>query len=137
MLTFVYCCIGEDELADVIEEVISIKSSYYALGRALRLRISDLNSVREAHSSDNEQALTEVLLLWLCQKYNTAKFGSPTWRMLVEAVDKESGGNDHELAKKIASSHPHETSASSGLSESSVEILDIMQTACPCVYVSM
>lgn len=85
-----------------------INSMYYQLGRCLRLRVDDLKAIREAYPSgcDNESALTDVLLLWLCQKYNVERFGPPTWKMLVEAVDKNTGGNNHDLAMEIASNHP-------------------------------
>ena len=85
-----------------------MKLSYYSLGRSLRLQSADLKAIREAYPSefDAEQALEDMLLLWLHQKYNVERFGPPTWRMLVEAVDKKSGGNNHDLAKEIASNHP-------------------------------
>ena len=111
---------GEDDLADIIEEIVSIKSVYFSLGRSLRLRPDDLRAVSEACGSTGtgtgagkesdhnytERALNDVVLLWLRQKYNVERFGPPTWRMLAEAVDKHAGGNDHELAKKIALNHP-------------------------------
>ena len=98
---------GEDDLADIMEEIVSIKSVYFSLGRSLRLRAEDLKAICEAYpsESDAERALNDVLLLWLQQKYNVQRFGPPTWRMLVEAVDKHAGGNDHNLAKKIALNH--------------------------------
>ena len=34
------------------------------------------------------------------------RFGEPTWRRLVEAVEDEVGGNNHSLAQKIARQHP-------------------------------
>ena len=103
-----YKFVDEDDLTYVIEEVISIQSLYYSVGRSLGLRISDLKSIRDGYPSpsDSGQALEDVLLLWLDQKYNVERFGPPTWRMLVEAVDKKTGGNNHELAKEIASRHP-------------------------------
>lgn len=87
---------------------MSIKLVYYSLGRSLRLQLSDLKAIREACTNefDTEQALEDVLLLWLQQKYDVGRFGQPTWKMLVEAVDKKSGGNNHDLAKQIASNHP-------------------------------
>jgi hypothetical protein len=106
---------GEDDLADIIEEIISIRSVYFSLGRSLRLRPDNLRAISESCSStgacdesdaDTERALNDVILLWLRQRYNVERFGPPTWRMLVEAVDKHTGGNDHELAKKIALNHP-------------------------------
>ena len=98
----------DGNLCDVMEEVISIQSKFYDLGRSLRLKIRDLKGVRDAYpnESDSGRALEDVLLLWLDQKYDAEKYGRPTWRMLVTAVDKETGGNNHELAKKIADQHP-------------------------------
>ena len=101
-------CVGEDDLIDVLEAVVPIQSAYFALGRSLRLRPADLRSIQEKYpsESDAEQALSDTLELWLQQKYNVARFGGPTWRMLVEAVDRRTGGNNHDLAKEIASDHP-------------------------------
>ena len=95
-------------LCDVMEEVISIKSKFYDLGRSLRLDTCDLKAICDEHPNESDlgRALQDVLLLWLDQKYDAKKHGRPTWRMLVTAVDKETGGNNHELAKKIADQHP-------------------------------
>ena len=92
----------------MIEEVLSIQSLFYQLGRCLKLKSVDLDPIRDNRRSDSdtEQAFQSVLLLWFNKKYNVERFGPPTWRMLVKAVDMESGGNDHELAKRIASRHP-------------------------------
>ena len=94
-------------MVDVLEAVLPIKSLFFALGQSLRLRTADLKSVVEAYPSESDarQALSDTLELWLKQQYNVERFGLPTWRMLVEAVDREGGGNNHELAKKIASNH--------------------------------
>ena len=91
-----------------MEEVLSIKAVYFPLGECLRLSSRDLKAIREAYPDQSmaDQALKDVLLLWLNQKYKVERFGLPTWRMLVEAVDKKTGGNNHELAKEIASNHP-------------------------------
>ena len=99
---------GEDDLADIMDEVLTIKSMYFALGRSLRLKNDDLEAICEKYPSEStaERALDKVLLLWLKKQYNVERFGPPTWRMLVEAVNKKGGGNNHELAKQIASNHP-------------------------------
>ena len=91
-----------------MEEVLSIKAVYFPLGECLRLSSRDLKAIHEAYPDESMvgQALKDILLLWLNQNYKVEKFGPPTWRMLVEAVDKKTGGNNHELAKKIASNHP-------------------------------
>ena len=100
--------LDKDDLVDVKEEVLSIQSLYYRLGQALRLDNADLRRICDAYpsESDAERALEDVLLLWLNQKYSTDRFGLPTWRKLVEAVDRKGGGNNHQLAKEIASKHP-------------------------------
>ena len=95
-------------MIDVLEAVLPLKSVYMALGRSLRLKTADLKLIQEAYpnESDTEQALNDTLELWLQQKYNVKRFGPPTWRMLVEAVNREAGGNNPELAKKIALKYP-------------------------------
>ena len=100
--------LGKGDRSAVMEGVISIKWKYFALGRSLGLETHDLQAIRDAYpnESDSERALEDVLLLWLDQKYDAAKYGHPSWRMLVTAVVKETGGDDHELAKKIADQHP-------------------------------
>ena len=91
-----------------MEEIESVKSLYFQLGRSLRLNNDDLQKICEAYrrDSDADRALNDVLLLWLRQNYNIGKFGPPTWRLLAEAVNKKTGGNNHDLAKHIASNHP-------------------------------
>ena len=100
-------------MVDILEALLPIKSVYLALGRCLRLKAADLKSIQAANpsESDSEQALTDTLELWLQQKYNVEKFGRPTWRILVEAVDRKVGGNNPELAKSIAAEHPSGTYA--------------------------
>lgn len=85
---------------------MSLHAQCFSLGRALRLKADDLDTIRRDSSHDANQALNDILLLWLRQKYNVQRFGLPTWRMLVEAVDSPAGGNNHALAKKIASKYP-------------------------------
>ena len=69
------------------------------------MKITDLRKIRDEHPSDSD-GLEDVLLLWLKQKYDEKKHGPPTWRMLVEAVNSKSGGDNQELAKQIALNHP-------------------------------
>ena len=102
--------IDEDDLSDVMEEVLPIRSLYYDLGRSLKLRVTDLDTIQKKYPSqsdaDCKKALQDVLLLWLNKNYKVERFGEPSWRMLVKAVNMESGGNNTELAKKIATNHP-------------------------------
>jgi hypothetical protein len=96
--------IDEDDLSIIIKEIQPIESRYYNLGRSLNLKIADLRKVRDENLSETD-ALEDVLLLWLNKKYDEKKYGPPTWRMLVEAVNKRTGGDNHELAKQIALNH--------------------------------
>ena len=75
---------GEDDLADIMDEVLTIKSIYFALGQSLRLKNANLQAIHTKYpsESDSELALHDVLLLWLEQQYNVERFGPPTWRML-------------------------------------------------------
>lgn len=97
--------IGEDDLRDIMSEIITVKARFLAIGRALGLPIGELDSIRSS-SQDHELQLNDVLCVWLCQKYNVERFGTPTWRRLVEVVDDPAGANDHRLAKTIALHHP-------------------------------
>lgn len=89
-----------------MDQVISVKARYYQLGIALKLRLSDLRAIQSAHERRADQALSEVVILWLQQQYKVEKFGPPTWQQLVKAVDSEAGGDNHALAKKIALKYP-------------------------------
>ena len=100
----------EDDLTDIMEEVLDVKSVWFEFGCSLRLRSDDLEDICKKYPNESDRdvkrALNNVLRLWLKKKYNVEKFGPPTWRMLVEAVNKKSGGNNYELAKQISLNHP-------------------------------
>ena len=100
-------------MRDVISEIITVKARSLAIGRALGLPMGELNSIRSS-SQDHELQLNDVLCVWLCQRYNVERFGTPTWRKLVEAIDDPAGANDHRLAKIIAQHHPVATGKYNG-----------------------
>ena len=60
-------------MADVMDEVLTIKSMYFDLGRDLRLKNANLQAIRTKYpsESDSKLALNDVLLLWLEQQYST------------------------------------------------------------------
>ena len=96
---------AEDDLRDVNRAVVSVKARYYNLGIGLGLPPRELDKIHKGFPHDVDQAFTEVLLVWL-RHHNVEGYGPPTWRRLVEAVDSPAGGNNHELAKNVASQHP-------------------------------
>ena len=100
----IYLFVGEDNFNYVYQKVTNISSHYYEFGIALGLPPAELDNIKE--ESKSPRALSGVLQAWLKQNYNTEIHGPPTWRKLVEAVDHPAGGNNHALAKTIASEHP-------------------------------
>ena len=98
--------IAEDDFRDVNREVISLKAHYYNFGVELGLPAQELDAIRTAFNQNIDQAFTEVLLVWLRHRYKVERYGPPTWRRLVEAVDSPAGGNKHALAKAIALKYP-------------------------------
>ena len=113
--------IAEGDFREVYCELVSIKARYYQLGIVLGLPPGELEAIRKTQSQDMEVALIQVLLLWLRQRYNTEKYGHPTWQRLREAVDSPAGGENPALAEEIAkkdltSSMSHHSNLSSSLS---------------------
>ena len=85
--------------------MVSITAEYYKFGLGLYLKPGELQAIRKSCGQDVDQAFTDVLLAWLRQRYNVTRFGPPTWRMLVRAVDSPAGGNNPALALTIADNH--------------------------------
>ena len=96
---------AEDDFHEIYKEVVSIIAEYYKLGIGLCLKPGELQAIRKSCGQDIDQAFTDVLLAWLRQRYDVAKYGPPTWRMLVKAVDSPAGGNNHALALTISHNH--------------------------------
>ena len=90
----------------MLQEVVSIQAKYFQFGVLLGVPSQELEAIRTKYNHDIFQAFYEVLLVWLRHTYNVEKYGLPTWQKLVEAVDSPAGGNNHALAKNIASHHP-------------------------------
>ena len=102
----IYSFADEDNFRDVFREVVNLQANYYQFGIELGLPPRELEAIRTAFYQNISQAFTEVLLVWLKHRYNVEKHGPPTWQRLVEAVDSPAGGNNHAVAKTIASRHP-------------------------------
>ena len=85
--------------------MVSITAEYYKFGLGLCLKPGELQAIRKSCGQDVDQAFTDVLLAWLRQRYDVAKYGPPTWRMLVRAVDSPVGGNNPALALTIGGNH--------------------------------
>ena len=96
---------GVDDLVDVVDAVNDLASKWRSLGLALRLKAAELDTISSKNHTDPTECLTDMLLAWLQQRYDTKKFGSPSWRMLCQAIFKSPGGNNPALARSIAEHH--------------------------------
>ena len=103
MIYFLSLLSDEDDFRDICRELVSIKAKYYELGVELGLPPGELDAIRKDHAVD--QAFNEVILRWLRQQYNIARFGRPTWKRLVEAVESPIGGSNPSLAVVMATRH--------------------------------
>ena len=102
MYIFLSIYIAEDDFHTVYSELKTVKANYYQLGIGLGLPPGELQAIRKG-IQDIELAFSDVLLAWLRQHYNVDRFGVPTWRNLVEAVDSQT---NPALAAAIAARHP-------------------------------
>ena len=108
VLNFVRTCkfrhstyLDESDFQEVRKEVSKLTANWQALGSALGLSRSATREIDLANRGDPSRCLDGVIEKWLNQDYNYEKFGLPTWKKLVAAVESNSGGKDPALAKKI------------------------------------
>ena len=94
--------VGENDLAVVKKEVLPVTARYYNLGLELDIPPFELEKLQSLRM---EEAFSKTLLKWLRGCSTKSPTTAPSWRSLVKAVDSPSGGNNHALAKKIASQH--------------------------------
>ena len=83
-------------------ELVEVAHKWKRIGLALRLSPNLLDKIHYKNYVDVENYLRDVLTEWLRKAYSTARFGDPSWKMLVEAVAHPAGGSDRALAGRIA-----------------------------------
>ena len=98
--------LGEDDAFEIKSEICGLAARFYQFGGALGLRASELDKIHENFHRDADRAIGRVIDTWLAQRYTVERFGRPSWRALVKAVDSPAGGNNYLLAKKITTDHP-------------------------------
>ena len=81
------------------------KAKYNQIAIYFGLAPDTVEAIRDNYPRDNAGALKEVIVVWVRQEHNVAKFGYPCWRKVVEAAI---GAENRLQAKKIAKSHPGE-----------------------------
>ena len=92
--------IVEDDWNIVIRECSSLSAKWQQLGGYLGLRIGLIDSIKGNYPGDNSACWSEALKHWIRQNYNTAKFGLPSWRALLEAIARENRLLFNNLAAK-------------------------------------
>ena len=90
----------------MVKELSPVESRLYDIGLGLRLDMEYLDDIEDKYGQNPRRAIQKVVDAWLKQKYDVSTFGLPTWQMLVKVIDNPTGGNDHQLAEKIALDHP-------------------------------
>ena len=95
--------IGVQDIFDVLEQMVSVAASWYAIGIGLRLDPGILDQFTGKVPRD---CMIEVLTNWLKKNYNVDQFGEPTWRTVVKVVASPAAGNNFDLASSIAGKHP-------------------------------
>ena len=98
--------IGEGDTHDVMQAIMDLSAKFRAFGRALGLRPTTLDMFHNNHPHDSGAALGQVIDAWLAQQYDTERFGKPSWRNLVSAVESPAGGHNPVLALQIIENHP-------------------------------
>ena len=96
---------GLEDKQAVREELVTLAAKYESVGITLGLSSSELEVIGHDCVHDAKRALGRVIQTWLEQSYNVDRFDLPSWRSLVKVVDSHTGGDNHALAKKIASKH--------------------------------
>ena len=89
----------------MIGYIKDLKANYYTVGTSLKLKLNTVEGIKK-EKLDQAEALLRIINEWLSKNYNWKKFGKPTWKALVEAVASPMGGNNTDLALKIARDHP-------------------------------
>ena len=107
---FVSVSAGSVDLYDVLEYLENKQGKCYDIGSALRLDEGRLVKIQSECPGDTTKALRTIITDWLKKNYDTKRQGDPTWKALVKAVKSPFGGDDKELAEKIAKDHPAQPS---------------------------
>ena len=96
--------IGEDDWNIVMRECSDLAAKWQQLGGYLGLRIGLIDSIKGNYPNDNSACWSEALKHWIQQNYNIARFGSPSWRTLLEAIARENRLLFNILAEKYQAS---------------------------------
>ena len=101
---------GEDSLADLHSEFISISHKWDCFGTQLGLTQGTTEAITCGCLGDPSRCLRKVFDEWLKKNYDTGRRGRPSWRRACEAAANPAGGGNKDLATTVAAQHPQVTS---------------------------
>ena len=106
ILYFCYCLLlnfvsDEDDWNDVAMACGSLAVKWRQLCTSLGLSFKTISKIKDNNRDDSEDSLNEALMQWILQDYKTEKFGLPSWRSLLKAVNKV----DQPLFENLAKEH--------------------------------
>ena len=90
-----------DDFLDVMDAVFTLAADWEKIAMKLHLRYDTISAIQKDNPGDTHACLEKAISQWLKENYNIAKFGVPSWRTLVTAVETIDIG----LANDIAESH--------------------------------
>ena len=85
----------------IVTDCNSLAYKWEELSAFLGLRRSVIEGIKKNHPCDVTGCLNDALGQWIEQKYNTNKYGMPSWRRLLEAIALI----DNRIFKKLAREH--------------------------------
>ena len=100
-----FLLLAKDDERDILRCLGQLTARFYELGGSLGLSENTLDSIKQNKTSDDD-ALRKVIREWLKLNYNHDRYGLPSYKTLVDAVEDNFGGKDAALAMKIAKAHP-------------------------------
>ena len=78
----------------------TLAAKWKQLGGYLGLRIGVMDTIKRDNPNDSSACWSEALQHWIQQDYNTARFGLPSWRTLLEAIAQQNRRVFKTLAEK-------------------------------------
>ena len=97
---------GDEDTFDVISALTPLASKWRPVEIGLGLNSSRIDNIKALCRGKPKENIREVVSDFLKKRYNTEKFGEPSWQSVVRVVAHPAAGDDRELAAKIARDHP-------------------------------
>lgn len=99
-------CPGTGALHEVVSMLVygNVGHKWFEIGVVLGLSYGDLMALKYSPESVHEQVM-KIVSKWLEGAYDTAMFGKASWKKLVEVIGSRAGGDNQQLAAKIAAEH--------------------------------